>query len=37
VVADHAARDQAVVADHAAARNADPSTWAPLVLVGERG
>jgi CHAT domain-containing protein len=28
---------QALIADRSAARNADPSTWAPFVLVGEGG
>ena len=28
---------QALIADRSAARNADPATWAPFVLVGEGG
>jgi CHAT domain-containing protein len=28
---------QALIADRSSANNADPSTWAPFVLVGEGG
>jgi len=28
---------QALIADRSAARDADPSTWAPFVLFGEGG